>query len=577
MINKLKKSPNLNFFTIYVIYLFHQIYYITFGGTTWDEPAAILGGGKQIYKALLFVQTINNPALEIFSRPEFYGPLIFVPAVLITYFQTPLVYFSKLFTGFEQVNTENIFEIALITRHIFLNLYVGIVLFFIFHKLTEKKGLFFSSLFLGLLFLVPSFNGHLLFNFPDSALALQFFLSSYFYVQSIGKEKNSLFFGILFGMTLLTRLNGILFLLTLSLYELVLTKIDTDKVKKLITDSFKIYSLAILILYIFTPSAWRYPFRWLNEAIVVQFNHPNNVLSLINGKLTAGYDAPWHYLLSWFSFRLPLVYILSIFFAFLLFIKNREKYDNYFSYSLFLIFLLNIFFVILNPVAYGGIRHYLFLIPLIVYVSTHVIIDMSSALKLKYIPVILIIGYLIFTQYGLGPFKYIYLNEFVDETRISYECDLNVGQPGCGDWETDYWGFGGKMLVQKLEQNSEYDDYKIQFCEPQFTYSMFYKDANKYWELKNGQFVFDDQYPFTQDKLFFNSDELFDYIDNNVSNKITFLALNLHSPQAAGCNFHNMNIPNVKYFCETKDNVSAYLRGVEVVMNYLYECTVTKY
>ena len=77
MIDKLKNSSNTYFFIVYLAYLIHQIYYITFGGTTWDEPASILGGGKQIYKALLFVQSANNPALEIFSRPEFYGPLIF--------------------------------------------------------------------------------------------------------------------------------------------------------------------------------------------------------------------------------------------------------------------------------------------------------------------------------------------------------------------------------------------------------------------------------------------------------------------------------------------------------------------
>ena len=45
-------------------------------------------------------------------------------------------------------------------------------------------------------------------------------------------------------------------------------------------------------------------------------------------------------------------------------------------------------FCYLNPVAYGGIRHYLFLIPLMVYVSTQVIIDISSALKIKYISVL---------------------------------------------------------------------------------------------------------------------------------------------------------------------------------------------
>ncbi len=577
MIDKLKNSSNTYFLIVYLVYLIHQIYFITFGGTTWDEPASILGGGKQIYKALLFVQSINNPALEIFSRPEFYGPLIFIPAVLITYFHAPLIYFSNFYKIFPNVNTENIFEIALITRHIFLNIYVGVVLYIIFRELSEKKGLFFSTFFLSLLFLVPSFNGHLMFNFADSALAIQFFLASYFYIQSVGKEKNNLFFGILFGITLLTRLNAILFLLTLSFYELIYKKVDKYRFKQLISDSLKIYSIAILILYIFTPSAWRYPIRWLNEAIIVQFNHPNNVRSLINGEVISAYEVPWHYLISWFSYKLPVIYIVCVLFAYILYVRNRRKYDNYFSYSLFLILLLNVFFIILNPVAYDGIRHYLFLIPLIVYITTQVLIDLNSVLKIKNLLIFIVISYLVFTQYGLGPFKYTYLNEFVDEAKITYDCEINIGQPGCGDWETDYWGFGGKMLVRKLEDNENYRDYKIQFCEPQFTYSMFYKDVNNYWELENGQFVFDDQYPFTQDKIFFNSDELFNFIENENNSEIKFLALSYHRPLASGCNFQNMNIPNTEYYCETKENVKAKLRGTEIIMNYLYECTIQKY
>ena len=219
MLSKLKNKPSLIYLTIYLFFFLHQIYYITLGGTTWDEPAAIVGGGKQIYKALLLLQDFNNPALELFSRPEFYGPLIFVPAVLLTSFETLLIFFSKLLTVFDHVNPGNLLEVALIVRHLFLNLYVGLVLYFIFQKISRKNGLIFSSLFVILLFLIPSFNGHLLFNFPDTALAVQFFLSSIFYIQYIDKRKNNLLIGFLFGLTLLTRINAILFLLTLSLYE----------------------------------------------------------------------------------------------------------------------------------------------------------------------------------------------------------------------------------------------------------------------------------------------------------------------------------------------------------------------
>jgi len=577
MINKIQKRPALVYLIFYSIFLFHQVYYIILGGTTWDEPAAIVGGGKQIYKALIFFQDINNPALEIFSRPEFYGPLIFVPAVLLTYFHQPLIYFSKTLILFDNISSDNLLELALFIRHLFINLYVGLVFYFIFKKILEKKGLFFSSVFLILLFLVPSFNGHLLFNFPDTALAVQFFLSAIFYLPFIGKKKNTLLLGILFALTLLTRINAILFLLTLSFYELIKIRKDSTNIKQLFFDSIKIYSIAIAGLYFFSPTAWRFPIRWLKEAIVVQFNHPNNVISLLNGKVTMGYDAPWHYLISWFGYRLPLVYLFLFLFGTILFIRRKNKFNDVFSYSLFLIFLLNTFFVIVNPVAYGGVRHYLFLVPFIVYVSTEVLTTFSTSTKVRSFLLLLSISYLVFTQYGLGPFKYTYFNEFVNEESISYDCEINLGQPGCGDWETDYWGFGGKLLVKKLETVENVEDYQIRFCEPQFTYSMFYKEFNSYWELKNGQFVFDDQYPFTQEKLFFHSEELFDFINNTENNEIKFLALNYHSPVSQGCNFHNMNLSDKNFSCETIDYVSALLRGVEVKMNYLYECTVEKY
>ena len=577
MLSEIKKRPTLVYLIIYFIFLFHQVYYINLGGTTWDEPAAILGGGKQIYKALIFFQDFNNPALEIFSRPEFYGPLIFIPAVILTYFQQPLIYLSKFLIFFDDINSDNLLEVALFVRHLFLNLYVGLVLYFIFKKISERKGLFFSTVFLILLFLVPSFNGHLLFNFSDTALSVQFFLSAIFYLLFVGKKKNTTFLGLLFALTLLTRINAILFLLTLSLYELIKIRKDSAKLKQLIFDSVKIYSIAITGLYVFSPTAWRYPIRWLREAIIVQFNHPNNVTSLLNGNVTMGYDAPWHYLISWFGYRLPLMYLFLFIFGIILFIRRTNKFNDFFSYSLFLIFFLNTFFIIINPVAYGGVRHYLFLIPFIVYVSTEVLTTFSNSIKIKSFLVIITISYLVFTQHGLGPFKYTYFNEFVNEESISYDCEINLGQPGCGDWETDYWGFGGKLLVKKLETTYSVKDYKIRFCEPQFTYSMFYKEFNSYWDLKNGQFVFDDQYPFTQEKLFFHSEELFDFINNTDNKEIKFLALNYHSPVSQGCNFHNMNLSDKNFSCETIDYVSASLRGVEVKMNYLYECTVEKY
>ena len=47
--------------------------------------------------------------------------------------------------------------------------------------------------------------------------------------------------------------------------------------------------------------------------------------------------------------------------------------------------------------------------------------------------------------------KYVYLNELVDEKTISVECEEYIAQNGCGEWHTDYWGFGGKNLYNLSE------------------------------------------------------------------------------------------------------------------------------
>ena len=53
-----------------------------------------------------------------------------------------------------------------------------------------------------------------------------------------------------------------------------------------------------------------------------------------------------------------------------------------------------------------------------------------------------------------------YLNEFVTEDQITFECN-NVD--GCGDWLTDYWGFSAKNLADNINKNKFQDVY---ICKP---------------------------------------------------------------------------------------------------------------
>ena len=125
-----------------------------------------------------------------------------------------------------------------------------------------------------------------------------------------------LILGILFGLTLLTRINAIVFLSFLPLFEFLQSfmlkrKYRFGKIyKKLFLKYLKIYSTAIFIFIIGTPPLWKNPIYFLKEAYIVQFRHPNNVPSLLNGKEIFAYEAPRTYLIEWFNYRLPLGFII---------------------------------------------------------------------------------------------------------------------------------------------------------------------------------------------------------------------------------------------------------------------------
>ena len=219
--NKVVKKEIYLLIFIFSIFLVHQIFYISIGGTTWDEPASIYNGTKQLQKAKLFFQDFNNPVLKTISGPEFYGGIAFMPAVLVTRSSEVIEIFSKLFSLIPTIDETNNLEVALTIRHIFLNVYLITILLLCYRKLRELIGVDKSIVFLIIYLLIPSINGHALFNFADIPLAVHFLLASIYFISYLDKldSKKNFIIGILFGLTLLTRINSVAFLLSLSLFK----------------------------------------------------------------------------------------------------------------------------------------------------------------------------------------------------------------------------------------------------------------------------------------------------------------------------------------------------------------------
>lgn len=478
--NKIKLNLNdtlavvtLVFFTI------HQIFYISKGGTTWDDFAIYYTTNRILSKAQLFFTDRSNPFLGDFDfNLEFYG--YFVP--IIIFFLTELILKYNFFQLFltEVLNAEiyNKLDLIFVLRNVLISFYTVIVLTFIYRLLSKKTNKSFGLSFLIFLLLTPSFNGHAMFNIKDIPFLLHYFLAALlildFKIYEIKISKNSffrlIFYGLIFGLVVLVRFNGYAFLLMLSFY-MFLTKFkkNIENFKFVLFNWSFIYLVSFIFLILFSPSAWGKPTTWLKGLYETQFNIDWLGSTLTNGTYIKATEMESSYLVSWFLHKLPLNLLIGFILFILIFIFNKFNFSNISNFSLYFIILVFFTFSIFRPIAYDGIRQFLFLIPFFVILFIEVLNYLKKYLSFNiYLIIFLIsVGYLIYTQKSLGEYKYVYFNEIVNEEEVSINCNL-IG--GCGKWETDYWGYSIKSLSKDFLEIEN-----IQFCEPSHIFNIYSK------------------------------------------------------------------------------------------------------
>jgi hypothetical protein len=130
-----------------------------------------------------------------------------------------------------------------------------------------------------------------------------------------------------------------------------------------------------------------WPFLWVNtiekikEIILIQKKFFWNGLVLFNGKNILAKNLPYYYLFIWFFIATP-VYILFFLFFSYFFVKKKNNLFWLFSLALFTNLLI---YLILKPIIYDGLRHYLFLFPIIVTISTISFIEFIKYFKDNFI------------------------------------------------------------------------------------------------------------------------------------------------------------------------------------------------
>ena len=532
--------------SILIVFFFHQSLNIFIGGNTYDELFLIYESGNIYNKIVLFFTDNSNPKLLEIGVNEYYGFIVILPIYILSnssIINTFLYKFYSLFDGLYGTNPD---EILYQNMHIFLTLYVLIMLYLIFRKLKFFYSAEVSLFTIVFLILYPSFNGQSMFNIKDLPYALQLFLATLFLAEFNSKLVNKneinnlkvLIVGFNVGLACLIRINAYPFIGLVSVFYLF--KINKDLIKKFLIKNTSVFLVSLIFLFLGTPSSWKSPLIWLRDALIHQFTYSWSGYTITNGQFMEATNINSTYLVQWLFFRSPINYIFGII-IFSIFFTAKRRVNEFTNYSFYFFVVVNLLFILFRPAAYDGIRQFLFLLPFMVVMFVESVYLISKNKKTVFLLFSVSIFYVTYSQYGLGPYKYIYLNEFANTQSIDRYCEKI---DGCGNWPTDYYAFSGKELAMKIDS---LDIDKILICKPpQAVTSYINSDIKVYrsiQEIKNDEIK-------------------------------TFFVTTFHRPRPFNdsCRF---DINNVDYKCVLVDSLSTKIRRQSISLSYLSKCNVS--
>lgn len=355
-----------------------------------------------------------------------------------------------------------------------LNLFVGYFIFLFgylfFYLVTgnEKKSLFAPLL----LFLTPNLLGHIPANPKDIPFATAY-LAGIFFIYLFGKRKTDirvsiLVLGLVFGAAISLRTVGVTLLFTYLAYNLYLRK---DTVVNVVFNTIFIGLVSLLVWIVSMPylgaNVFANMFGLLLNASSFQ---PWRGVVFYLGEYLSKEQRPWHYLFVLTGVKLPLTTVFFFLLGTLYSLKKiltKKRLRDYEFLLLFVIALNIAIYLVLKPVVYNGIRHFLYLLIPITLLAGLTMLDFVVHKKGR---IILVTSYLLFTlvrMLQLHPYEYVYFNE------------LTFGLKGAqSQFQLDYWGASYKEAAEYIRSLTTEEPLQVFSCDNWWTVA--YYSQNKF-------------------------------------------------------------------------------------------------
>jgi hypothetical protein len=533
-----KKSMKIYRIVFYFYILFQGVVYIFKSGASYDIAGFRYASGVVLNKVLLLFSNFNSPEFKIYDYIEHYGIVLPIFAYIFAH-TIDLTIGEILLKTNLFINSDDVVYSFI---HLFLIFYFIFLLEVIYRLLIRNYDKIISFAFLVLFYFLPSISGQYFWNIKDIPFAMHVFIAFLCYFDySKNKYIKSEYFQVLISFLLVvhTRINGILILMMIIFVCNLINNKHFYKDVSFYLLKIKLLIQIVLLNILISPSSWRHPILWLNETVNFYVSIPWEGFTLTNGVFIYSGNGQVSYLITWFFYRLPSIYLLLILISIAGLLKNYKKINKLEKSSFYFLLIFGFSFVVVSPLAYDSERHYLFIYPFLISITLNIVKNALERKFLNLISIFLFFGILIFNYAGLENHRYIYLNEFADEEKISYYCKTNID--GCGEWFTDYQGISGKKLADKI--NRELINKTIFVCRPEHVFSL-YLDKEKNEVILIPSFK--------------------DY------EKDSFYVTTLHRPRK---NLDSCNNEIKDFTCQEVITSTVSLRNTAVNLNYLSLCS----
>jgi len=441
------------FFALMLVLLSIIVFTFPDYGVTFDEPARKSFGNRVL---LWYSSLFQNKAAVQNILYNIYGGIFEIPVQLIASL-------GLLLTG------SYLFEI----RHL-VNAVVGLTGVVGAYKtgklISGRLAGLLSGIFLAL---TPRFYGHMFNNPKDIPFAVFYIFSIYYMIGSYRLLPNIpkihlIKTGIFIGLTIGVRVGGIILfgywlvlLITwfiVNYFFMQRSNLNVFSIFKVTLSSLSVVGLAWFVMLIGWPWAQISPFSRPFKALEIlsRFPWPHSVL--YKGEYVFAKELPWDYIPTWFAISLPEFYFIIMMAGcfsipfYLRSLKNNKNFvENVVQIGLLILALIFpiLAVTIKNSTLYDGIRHLLFIIPVLCVlcgiscVAFFKLPALGKAKRIVGVSVFLFILLTIYDMISLHPYQTSYFNRAIagGVTNASRF------------FETDYWGSAYKEGCQWLREN----------------------------------------------------------------------------------------------------------------------------